>query len=54
VTHFSSSGKKVPSSIFHSRKINLVFVYRTALQLAEVDLEGGISPHVSPMTGMFC
>lgn len=24
---------------------------RTALQLAEVEREGGISPHVSPMTG---
>jgi NADH dehydrogenase [ubiquinone] 1 alpha subcomplex assembly factor 5 len=24
---------------------------RTALQLAEVEREGGISPHISPMTG---
>ena len=24
---------------------------RTSLQLAEVEREGGISPHVSPMTG---
>ncbi|KAF9238808.1 S-adenosyl-L-methionine-dependent methyltransferase [Melanogaster broomeanus] len=28
-----------------------LFELRTALQLAEVDREGGISPHVSPMTG---
>ncbi|KZP03943.1 S-adenosyl-L-methionine-dependent methyltransferase [Athelia psychrophila] len=27
-----------------------LFELRTALQLAEIDLEGGISPHVSPMT----
>jgi hypothetical protein len=27
------------------------FFHRTALQLAEVDREGGISPHISPMTG---
>jgi len=27
-----------------------LFELRTSLQLAEVDLEGGISPHVSPMT----
>ncbi|KAG6885478.1 hypothetical protein C0993_001343 [Termitomyces sp. T159_Od127] len=28
-----------------------LFELRTALQLAEVEREGGISPHVSPMTG---
>jgi len=28
-----------------------LFELRTALQLAEVDREGGISPHVSPMAG---
>jgi hypothetical protein len=27
------------------------FYTRTAIQLAEVEREGGISPHVSPMTG---
>jgi NADH dehydrogenase [ubiquinone] 1 alpha subcomplex assembly factor 5 len=27
-----------------------LFELRTALQLAEVDREGGISPHISPMT----
>ena len=26
-------------------------VFRTSLQLAEIEREGGISPHVSPMTG---
>ena len=26
-----------------------LFELRTALQLAEVDREGGVSPHVSPM-----
>jgi len=25
--------------------------FRTSLQLAEVEREGGISPHISPMTG---
>lgn len=30
-----------------------LFELRTSLQLAQVDREGGISPHVSPMTGMF-
>ena len=25
--------------------------HRTSLQLAEIEREGGISPHVSPMTG---
>jgi NADH dehydrogenase [ubiquinone] 1 alpha subcomplex assembly factor 5 len=29
-----------------------LFELRTALQLAQIDREGGISPHVSPMTGM--
>lgn len=29
-----------------------LFELRSALQLAEVDREGGISPHVSPMTGL--
>jgi NADH dehydrogenase [ubiquinone] 1 alpha subcomplex assembly factor 5 len=29
-----------------------LFELRTALQLAETDREGGISPHVSPMTGL--
>ena len=28
-----------------------LFELRTSLQLAEVEREGGISPHVSPMTG---
>jgi hypothetical protein len=28
------------------------FFSRTSLQLAEVEREGGISPHVSPMTGV--
>jgi NADH dehydrogenase [ubiquinone] 1 alpha subcomplex assembly factor 5 len=28
-----------------------LFELRTALQLAQVDREGGIAPHVSPMTG---
>ena len=28
-----------------------LFELRTALQLAEVDREGGVSPHVSPMAG---
>lgn len=28
-----------------------LFEMRTSLQLAEVEREGGISPHVSPMTG---
>lgn len=28
-----------------------LFELRTSLQLAQVDREGGISPHVSPMTG---
>lgn len=27
--------------------------YRTALQIAEAEREGGISPHVSPMTGSY-
>lgn len=30
-----------------------LFELRTSLQLAEVEREGGISPHVSPMTGRF-
>ncbi|KAF8076709.1 hypothetical protein FPV67DRAFT_1714822 [Lyophyllum atratum] len=29
-----------------------LFELRTSLQLAEVEREGGISPHISPMTGM--
>lgn len=29
------------------------FIYRTSLQLAEVEREGGISPHISPMTGQW-
>jgi NADH dehydrogenase [ubiquinone] 1 alpha subcomplex assembly factor 5 len=29
-----------------------LFELRTSLQLAQVDREGGISPHVSPMTGI--
>jgi NADH dehydrogenase [ubiquinone] 1 alpha subcomplex assembly factor 5 len=29
----------------------LNFLTRTSLQLAEVEREGGISPHISPMTG---
>lgn len=28
-----------------------LFELRTALQLAEMEREGGISPHISPMTG---
>ena len=28
-----------------------LFELRTALQLAEVEREGGISPHISPMAG---
>ena len=28
-----------------------LWVHRTSLQLAEAEREGGISPHVSPMTG---
>jgi NADH dehydrogenase [ubiquinone] 1 alpha subcomplex assembly factor 5 len=28
-----------------------LFELRTSLQLAEVEREGGISPHVSPMAG---
>lgn len=30
-----------------------LFELRTSLQLAEVEREGGISPHVSPMTGAY-
>ncbi len=30
-----------------------LFELRTSLQLAEVEREGGISPHISPMTGQF-
>ena len=31
---------------------DITVLRRTSLQLAEVDREGGISPHVSPMTGL--
>ncbi len=30
-----------------------LFELRTSLQLAEVEREGGISPHVSPMAGAY-
>jgi hypothetical protein len=30
-----------------------LFELRTSLQLAEVEREGGVSPHVSPMAGAF-
>lgn len=30
-----------------------LFELRTSLQLAEIEREGGISPHVSPMAGMY-
>jgi len=46
-------------TLFELRFLNLVLVHchfdisslRTSLQLAEVEREGGISPHISPMTG---
>lgn len=33
------------------RSLSRFFFCRTALQLAEIEREGGVSPHVSPMTG---
>lgn len=51
VTPYLNCGKLVLHRILTSR-FNVNFD-RTSLQVAEVEREGGISPHVSPMTGRY-